>query len=127
LIHINLDKEVITSYKEGIKVFKGTYYHQVKPVQATKLEFAVAQEHMKTLENKIELLKLKLEVPVDNSQRWKSKKHNGMLDCRYGTMDSSRNDSRKSFKIATTRTKQSSTTQSTPPKQDSGKWLLPLR
>jgi hypothetical protein len=29
LIHINLDKEVITGYKEGTKVFKGTYYCQV--------------------------------------------------------------------------------------------------
>ena len=28
-IHINLDKEVITGYKEGTKVFKGTYYCQV--------------------------------------------------------------------------------------------------
>ncbi len=28
-IHINLDKEVITGYEEGTKVFKGTYYCQV--------------------------------------------------------------------------------------------------
>jgi hypothetical protein len=28
-IHINLDKEVITGYEEGTKVFKGTYYRQV--------------------------------------------------------------------------------------------------
>jgi hypothetical protein len=34
-IHINLHKEVITGYKEGIKVSKGTYYSQVKLVQVT--------------------------------------------------------------------------------------------
>jgi hypothetical protein len=53
-IHINLDKEVITGYEEGTKVFKGTYCLlpscQVKLVQATELE------HVETLENKIEVL-----------------------------------------------------------------------
>jgi hypothetical protein len=28
-IHINLDKEVLTGYEEGTKVFKGIYYCQV--------------------------------------------------------------------------------------------------
>ena len=52
-IHINLHKEVMTGYKEGIKVFKGTYYCQVKLVQATELDLAVAQEQVETLETKI--------------------------------------------------------------------------
>ena len=29
-IHINLHKEVLTGFEEGMKVFKGTYYRQVK-------------------------------------------------------------------------------------------------
>jgi hypothetical protein len=48
-IHINLDKEVITGYEEGMKVFKGTSYRQVKLVQATELDLAVPHEHVKTL------------------------------------------------------------------------------
>jgi hypothetical protein len=41
-IHSNLHKEVITGFKEGMKVFKGTYYlQQVKLVQATKLDLAI--------------------------------------------------------------------------------------
>jgi hypothetical protein len=32
LIHINLHKEVITGYKEGIEVFKGTYHQLVQLV-----------------------------------------------------------------------------------------------
>jgi hypothetical protein len=35
LIHINLHKEVLTGFEEGRKVFKGTYYRQVKLIQAT--------------------------------------------------------------------------------------------
>jgi hypothetical protein len=71
-IHINLDKAVITGYKLGMEVFKGTYYCQVKLVQATELDLAVAQEHVKTLENKRGLLILELQgavaVPFNPSQ-----------------------------------------------------------
>jgi hypothetical protein len=28
-IHINLDQEIVSGYKQGIKVFEGTYYGQV--------------------------------------------------------------------------------------------------
>jgi hypothetical protein len=127
LIHINLHKEVITGFEEGMKVFKGTYYRQVKLVQATELDLAVALEQVKTLESKIELLNLKLEVVVADSERWKSK-YNGMLDRSYGSVDSSRNYSRKSVKIATRPAKRlTAATQSTSPKQDSGKWFSPLR
>jgi hypothetical protein len=33
LIHINLHEKGITGYKEGTKVFEGTYYSQVRLVQ----------------------------------------------------------------------------------------------
>ncbi len=33
--HINLDQEIVSGHQQGIKVFKGTYYLQVKLVQAT--------------------------------------------------------------------------------------------
>ena len=46
-IHISLCKEVLTGFEEGRKVFKGTYYRQVKLVQATELDLAVAQEQVK--------------------------------------------------------------------------------
>jgi hypothetical protein len=47
-IHISLlRKEVLTGFEEGMKVFKGTYYRQVKLVQATELDLAVAQEQVK--------------------------------------------------------------------------------
>jgi hypothetical protein len=55
---VDSHQEVITGYKEGLKVFKGTYYCQVKLVQARELDLAVAQVHVKTLETKIELLNL---------------------------------------------------------------------
>jgi hypothetical protein len=48
-VHINLHKEVLTGFEEGMKVFKGTYYRQVKLVQATELDLAVAQEQVKAL------------------------------------------------------------------------------
>jgi hypothetical protein len=88
-IHINLHNEVITGYEEGIKVFKGTYYCQVKLVQATELDLAVAQEQVKTLETEIELvlLNLKLQVAIADSECWK-RKYPGMLDCRYRPVDS---------------------------------------
>jgi hypothetical protein len=122
-IHINLHKEVLTGFEEGMKVFKGTYYRQVKLVQATELDLAVAQEQVKALETKIELVNLKLQVAVADSECWK-RKYNGMSDCSYGSVDSSR----KSVKIAATPAKRSTTaTQSTSPKHDSGKWLSPLR
>jgi hypothetical protein len=127
-IHINLHKEVLTVFEEGMKVFKGsTFYRQVKLVQATELDLAVAQEQVKALETKIELVNLKPQVAVADSERWK-RKYNGMLDRSYGSADSSRTYSRKSVKIAATPAKRSTTaTQSTSPKQDSGKWLSPLR
>jgi hypothetical protein len=126
-IHINLDKEIRTGYEQGMKVFQGTYYRKVKLVEATELELAVAKEHSTAQENKIELLNYQLQVAVADSERWK-RKYNGMLDRSYCPVDSSRNSSRKSVKIAPTPKKRSSgTTKSTPPKQDSGeKWLLPL-
>jgi hypothetical protein len=49
-IHINRHNEVLTGFEEGMKVFKGTYYRQVKLVQATELDLAVAQEQVKVLE-----------------------------------------------------------------------------
>jgi hypothetical protein len=126
-IHTNLHKEVITGFEEGMKVFKGTYYRQVKLVQATELDLAVALEQVKTLESKTELVNLKLEVPVADSEHWK-RMYNGMLDRSYGAVDSSQNSSRKSVKIAATPAKGSTAaTQSTSPKQDSGKRFSPLR
>jgi hypothetical protein len=110
-----------------MKVFKGTYYRQVKLVQATELDLAVAQEQVKALETKRELVNLKLQVTVADSERWK-RKYNGMLDRSYGSVDSSPNSSRKSVKIAATPAKRSTTaTQSTSPKHGSGNWLSPLR
>jgi hypothetical protein len=122
LIHINLHKEVLsTGFEEGMKVFKGTYYCQVKLVQATELDLAVSQEQVKALETKIELVNLKLQVAVADSERWK-RKYNGMLDRSYGSVNSSRNSSRKSVRIAATPAKRSTTaTQSTSPKHDRGK------
>jgi len=35
-IHIDLDQGILSGYQQGIKVFKGTYYRQVKLVQATE-------------------------------------------------------------------------------------------
>jgi hypothetical protein len=127
LIHINLHKEVITGFEEGIKVFKGTYYRQVKLVQLTELDLTVALEQAKRLKSKIELvLNLKIDVAVADSERWRGK-YNGMLDCSYGSVDSSRSYSRKSVKIAATPAKRSTAaTQSTSPKQDSGKWFSSL-
>jgi hypothetical protein len=70
-IHIKLHKQVLTGFQEGMKVFKGTYYCQVKLVQATELNLAVAQEQVKVLETKVELVNLKLQVAVADSERWK--------------------------------------------------------
>jgi hypothetical protein len=110
-----------------MKVFKGTYYRQVKLSQAMELDLAVAQEQVMALETKIELVNRKLQVAVADSERWKGK-FDGMLDRSYGSVDSSRNSSRKSLKIAATPAKRSTTaTQSTSPKHDSGKRLAPLR
>ncbi len=88
-IHINLWPEVLSGLENGISVFKGTYYRQVKLVQATELDLAVAQEQVKALETKIELVNLKLQVAVADSERWK-RKYNGMLDRSYGSVESSR-------------------------------------
>jgi hypothetical protein len=70
-IHINLRPEVLSGLENGISVFKGTYYRQVKLVQATELDLAVAKEKVKALEIKIELLNLKVQVTVADSERWK--------------------------------------------------------
>jgi hypothetical protein len=124
---ISTCKEVLTGFEEGMKVFKGTYYRQVKLSQAMELDLAVAQEQVMALETKIELVNRKLQVAVADSERWKGK-FDGMLDRSYGSVDSSRNSSRKSLKIAATPAKRSTTaTQSTSPKHDSGKRLAPLR
>jgi hypothetical protein len=112
-IHINLHKEVLTGFEEGMKVFKGTYYCQAKLVQATELDLAVAQEQVKGLETKIGLVNLKLQVAVADSERWK-RKYNGMLDCSYSSVDSSWKSSRKSVKIATTPAKQGQLRQRSP-------------
>ncbi len=127
-IHINLNKEVMTGYGEGMKEFKGTYYCQVKLVHATESDLRVAKVQLKALKTEIELLKLKLQVSEAGSERLK-RKLDGMSDRIYGPVeDSSRNSSQKSVKIAATPTKWSTTTrQSTPPKHDSGGWFLPLR
>jgi hypothetical protein len=125
-IHINLHKEVLTGFEEGMKVFKGTYYRQVKLVQATELDLAGAQEQVKALETKIELVNLKLQVVVADSERWK-RKYNGILDCSYGSVESSRNSSRNSVNISATPAKRSDATRQLPaPKKASGEWLLPL-
>jgi hypothetical protein len=126
-IHINLHKEVMTGYSEGMKVFKGTYYCQVKLVEASELHLAVAKEQVKTLKEQVktsktenELLMLKLQVAEADSEHWK-RKYNGMSDRVYDhgpVEDSSRNSSRK---------RSTTTSQSTPPKHESGKWFLPLR
>jgi hypothetical protein len=86
-IHINLHKEVLTGFEEGMKVFKGTYYCQVKLVQATELDLAVAQEQVKALETKKERVNLKLQVAVADSERWK-RKYSGMMDRSYGSVES---------------------------------------
>ena len=94
--HINLHKEVLSGFKEGMKVFQGTYYRRVDLVQATELDLAVAQEQVKALETKIELVNLKLQVAVTDSERWK-RKYDGMSDRIYGPVeDSSLTSSRKS-------------------------------
>jgi hypothetical protein len=126
-IHINLDKEVHSGLKEGMKVFHGTYYRQVQLVQATELELAVAQEQVKTLKTKIELVNLKLKASVADSDCWK-RKYYEMLDLRPGSVDSRRNSSRKSDKIAASPTKGAAVTkQRSAPKKASGGWLSPLR
>jgi hypothetical protein len=126
-IYINLDKEVHSGFEEGMKVFKGTYYRQVKLLQATKLDLAVAQEQVKTLKTRIELVHLKLQALVANSDRWK-RKYYAMLDLRPGSVNSCRNFNWKSDKIAVSPTKRSAVTkQSSAPKKASGGWLSPLR
>jgi hypothetical protein len=125
-IHINLRPEVLSGLENGISVFKGTYYCQVNLVQATELDLAVAKEKVTALETKIELLNLKVQVAVADSERWK-RRYQEMSDRRYASIDSSRNTSRKSVKIAATPAKRSAaTTKSTAPKKDSGDQLLPL-
>jgi hypothetical protein len=112
---------------KGISVFKGTYYRQVKLVQATELDLAVANEKVNALETKIELLNLKLQVAVADSERWK-RRYQEMSDRSYASINSNRNTSQKLVKIAATSAKWSAaTTKSTAPKKDSGDWLSPLR
>jgi hypothetical protein len=89
-IHINLHNEVLSGFEGGMKVFE--------LVQATELDLAVAQEQVKALETKIELVYLKLQVAVTDSERWK-RKYNEMMDPKYGSFDSCRNSSPKSTKL----------------------------
>jgi hypothetical protein len=112
---------------KGISVFKGTYYRQVKLVQATELDLAVAKEKVKSLETKIELLNLKVQVAVADSECWK-RRYQEMPDRSYASIDSSRNTSQKSVKMAATPAKRSAArTKSTAPKKDNRDWLLLLR
>ncbi len=116
-IHINPQPGVLSGLEKEISVFKGTYYRQVKLVQATELDLAVAKEKENALETKIELLYLKLQVAVADSERWK-RRYQEMSDRSYASIDSSRNTSRKSVKIAATPAKRSAaTTKSTAPKK----------
>jgi hypothetical protein len=125
-IHINLHKEVLSGFEEGMKVFQGTYYRRVELVQATELDLAVAQEQVKALETKIELVNLKLQVAVTDSERWK-RKYNEMMDPKYGSFDSRRNSSPKSDKIAPPPAKRSAVTKrSSAPQTASDEWLQPL-
>jgi hypothetical protein len=95
-IHINLNKEVMTGYGEGMKEFKGTYYCQVKLVHATESDLSVGKVQLKALKTEIELLQLKLQVSEADSECWK-RKYDGMSDRIYGPVeDSSLNSSRKS-------------------------------
>jgi hypothetical protein len=125
-LHINLRPEVLSGLENGISVFKGKYYRQVKLVQVTELDLTVANEKVMALETKIELLNLKVQVAVADSERWK-RRYQEMSDRRYASIDSSRNTSRKLVKIAGTPAKWSAaTTKSTALKKDSGDLLLPL-
>jgi hypothetical protein len=84
------------------------------------------KEKVRALEAKIELLNLKVQVAVADSERWK-RRYQEMSDRRYASIDSSRNTSRKSVKIAATPAKRSAATpKSAAPKKDSGDWLLSL-
>jgi hypothetical protein len=95
-------------------------------VQATELDLEVAKGKVKALETKIELLNLKVQVLVADSERWK-RRYQEMSDRRCASIDSSRNTSQKSVKTAATPAKRSAaTTKSTAPKKDSADWLLPL-
>jgi hypothetical protein len=99
-IHINLDQEITTANQSGMKVFKGTHcYRQVKLVEATEMDLAVAKERVKMLEYKIELINHKLEVALAHSECWKCK-YRWMLDPSDGPMDYSKNSSQNSVKIA---------------------------
>jgi hypothetical protein len=87
---------------------------------------SIAQEQVKALETKIELVNLKLQVAVADSERWK-RKYNGMLDRSYGSVESSRNSSWNSVKILATPAKRSAATRQLPaPKKANGESLLPL-
>jgi hypothetical protein len=84
------------------------------------------KEKVRALEAKIELLNLKVQVAVADSERWK-RRYQEMSDRRYASIDSSRNTSRESVKIAATPAKRSAATpKSAAPKKDSGDWLLSL-
>ncbi len=90
------------------------------------MDLAVAKEKVKALETKIELLNLKVQLVIADSERWKHR-YQEMYDCRYASIDSSRNTSQKLVKIAATPAKRSAaTTKSTAPKKESGDWLSPI-
>ncbi len=87
----------------------------------------VEQEQLKTLKTKIEVVKIKVQASVADSDRWK-RKYYEMLDLRPGSVNSRRNSNWKSDKIAASPTKRSAVTkQSSTPKKASGGWLSPLR
>ena len=90
------------------------------------MDLAVAKEKVNVLETKIELLNLKLQVAVADSERWK-RRYQEMSDRSYASINSNRNTSQKLVKIAATPAKWSAaTTKSTAPKKDSGDWLSPI-
>jgi hypothetical protein len=88
---------------------------------------AVAQEHVKTLEYKIELLNRKLPVALlADSECWKHKCRR-MMDPSYCPVNSNENSSQNSVKVVAIPKKRSCMTMKcTPSTQDSANWYLPL-
>ena len=86
-----------------MKVFQGTYFRQVKLVEASESDLALAKEHSKTLDKTIESLNYQLQVAVADSERlqrslrvaeadsarWK-RKYSAALLCRSSGDNSSR-------------------------------------
>jgi hypothetical protein len=72
----------------------------MKLVQVTEMELAVAQEHVKTLKDIIELLHHKLKVALADSECWKCTKYRWMMEPTYCPVISSQNSSQKSVKLS---------------------------